>query len=496
MVLQKSLITKEFPGQTDMYEGKVRIVRTVGNVLVVETSDDISAFDRVLPRKIPNKGTILNLMAAHFMNATKDIIPNCLLSVPHPRMAIWRKTTPFKFEVVVRAYMEGSMWRDQYSKGQRELWGYTLPEGIGYQQKLPELMFTPSTKAQDGKHDEPITKEEILAQGLATLEEYEYIRKKAFELFQRGEEMAQARGLILVDTKYEFGKDKNGIIYLIDEIHTPDSSRYYYLEGYKEKFSKGEPQKQLSKEFVRQWLIDQGYQGKDGQQMPEFTDDFVQQTSGRYLELYEQMVGSIKKTVGPDDMNTLSDAGIIYEKTLAELVKIRPQVEGPAVSIVMGSNSDLPMIQPAINVLIQAGVPFECGAVSAHRTPADVEIFAKKARSRGVKAIIAAAGGAAHLPGMIAASTTLPVIGIPVKSAKSMMDGLDSLLSIVQMPAGVPVGTMAVDGAENAGLYALQILATTDARLASYLEKHKQGLLDKVAAMRVETGTKYYLGGI
>ncbi len=495
MKAKKGFITKPFPGQTDLYEGKVRVVRTIGGVLVAETTDDISAFDVVLPVQIPNKGVILNLMAAHFMNATKEIIPNCLLDVPNPRVAIWKKTTPFKFEIVVRAYMEGSMWREQYNseKAERKLWGYELPDGIKYQQKLPELMFTPSTKAPDGEHDEPISREEIIKRGLATAEEYDYIKTKAFEVFKRGEEMATARGLILVDTKYEFGKDKDGVICLIDEIHTPDSSRYYYLEGYQEKFDRGENQKQLSKEFVRQWLIDNGYQGKDGQKLPEFTPQFTNDTEARYMELFELLVGPFTENVSSDQLAASTNADKTYEQTLASLIKIRPQIEGPTVGVIMGSNSDLPTMEKAIAVLIAAGIPFECGAVSAHRTPADVDAYGKDARKRGLKVIIAAAGGAAHLPGMVAASTTLPVIGVPIKSANSI-NGIDSLYSIVQMPAGVPVGTMAIDGAENAGLYALQILGATDERIAAYLEEHKESLIRKVDGMRKETASKYYFG--
>jgi len=271
--------------------GKVRnlyhIVKDGKEVILCEVTDRISAFDVVLPPEIPFKGAVLNLIAAHFMKATEDIIPNCLLSVPSPYYSIWRETTPFKIEVIVRAYNTGGIEKNYTSKGLPNPWGYDLRPDLKKNEKLDYLICTPTTKALKG-HDEDISFEEIIKQGLATEEELSYIVGKSYELFQRGAEMADKLGLIIVDTKYEFGK-KNGTIYLIDEVHTPDSSRYWYKDTYVESFEKGEDPKALSKEFVRQWLIEQGFNGNEGDTMPEFTDGFIQSISNRYIELYQKM---------------------------------------------------------------------------------------------------------------------------------------------------------------------------------------------------------------
>ncbi|EJW97392.1 phosphoribosylaminoimidazolesuccinocarboxamide synthase [gut metagenome] len=287
-----SALTKtdfNFPGQTAVYHGKVRDVYSVGEKLVMVATDRISAFDVVLPKGIPFKGQMLNQIAAKFLDATTDICPNWKLATPDPMVTVGVRCEGFPVEMIVRGYLCGSAWR-AYKSGVREICGVKLPEGMKENQKFPEPIITPTTKAEIGEHDADISKEEILKQGLATPEEYEVLEKYTLALFKRGTEMAAERGLILVDTKYEFGKH-NGTIYLMDEIHTPDSSRYFYNEGYEERFNNGEPQKQLSKEFVREWLMDNGFQGKEGQQVPEMTEEIVDGISNRYIELYEHITG-------------------------------------------------------------------------------------------------------------------------------------------------------------------------------------------------------------
>lgn len=278
-----------FAGQTSVYHGKVRDVYSIANdTLVMIATDRISAFDVILPQGIPYKGQVLNQIAEKFLDATADIIPNWKQATPDPMVTVGLKCQPYKVEMIVRGYLTGSAWR-AYQAGERTLCGITLPEGMKENQKFPTPILTPTTKAEEG-HDENISREEIISQGIVPKEEYEQIEKYALSLFRRGTEMAAARGLILVDTKYEFG-NHNGTIYLIDEIHTPDSSRYFYAEGYQERFEKGEEQKQLSKEFVRKWLLDQGFQGKPGEQVPQMTEAFCLSVSERYIELYEHIVG-------------------------------------------------------------------------------------------------------------------------------------------------------------------------------------------------------------
>lgn len=277
-----------FPNQTNFYKGKVRDVYSFETLLVMVASDRISAFDVVLPRAIPYKGQVLNQIAAHFLNATKDVVPNWLVAVPDPNVSVGLKCETYPVEMVVRGYLAGHAWRT-YKAGGRLLCGVTLPEGLKENDKLPQPIITPTTKAHEG-HDEDISREEILKQGLVTEEEYVELEKYTLALFASGTEMAAQQGLILVDTKYEFGKI-NGQITLIDEIHTPDSSRYFYAEGYAERQAAGEPQKQLSKEFVREWLIANGFQGKDGQEVPEMSDEWVIQISERYIELFEKVTG-------------------------------------------------------------------------------------------------------------------------------------------------------------------------------------------------------------
>lgn len=278
-----------FPGQTHVYHGKVRDVYSIGeDVLAMIATDRISAFDVILPEGIPYKGQVLNQIASKFLDATSDIVPNWKTASPDPMVTIGIKCQPYKVEMVIRGYITGSAWRE-YKKGVRTLCGEPLPEGLKENQKFETPIITPTTKADQG-HDENISREEIIAQGLVRREEYEQLEKYTYALFKRGTEIAAEKGLILVDTKYEFGK-KDGQIYLIDEIHTPDSSRYFYSEGYEERFEKGEEQKQLSKEFVRKWLIENGFQGQPGQSVPEMTETYCNSVSDRYIELYEIITG-------------------------------------------------------------------------------------------------------------------------------------------------------------------------------------------------------------
>lgn len=278
----------EFPGQTAFYRGKVRDVYTIGDRLVMVASDRISAFDHILPRPIPYKGQVLNQVATYFLDATKDIAPNWLEKTPDPNVAIGIACEPFKVEMVIRGYLVGHAWRE-YAAGKRTLCGVSMPEGMRENDPFPEPIITPATKAEEG-HDEDISREEILKQEIVSEADYVVLEKYTRALFKRGTEMAAQQGLILVDTKYEFGK-KDGKIYVIDEIHTPDSSRYFYADGYEDRQAKGERQKQLSKEFVREWLMANGFQGKEGQVMPMMPDELVNQVTERYIELFERITG-------------------------------------------------------------------------------------------------------------------------------------------------------------------------------------------------------------
>jgi phosphoribosylaminoimidazole-succinocarboxamide synthase len=281
----------QFSGQTKFYRGKVRDVYTIGqDVLVMVASNRISAFDVVLPRPIPGKGQVLNQIAEHFLVATEDIVPNWRLVTPDPQVTIGHRAEPFKVEMVIRGYLAGHAART-YKSGLRELCGVVLPEGMKENDAFPEPIITPATKADHGAHDEDISRENIIVKGIVTEADYVQLEAYTRALFARGQEMAAAQGLILVDTKYEFGKLADGTIVLIDEIHTPDSSRYFYAEGYEERQAAGEAQRQLSKEFVREWLMDNGFQGKEGQQVPEMTDEFVALVSSRYQELFERITG-------------------------------------------------------------------------------------------------------------------------------------------------------------------------------------------------------------
>ena len=278
-----------FPGQKSVYHGKVRDVYNINDdVMVMVATDRISAFDVILPKGIPFKGQVLNQIAATFLDATADIVPNWKLATPDPMVTVGLKCEGFRVEMIIRGYLTGSAWRE-YAAGCRELCGVRLPNGMKENQKFPEPIITPTTKAEAG-HDENISKEEIIAQGIVSKEDYETMERYTRALFERGSKMAADKGLILVDTKYEFGK-RDGKVYLIDEIHTPDSSRYFYADGYQERFEKGEPQRQLSKEFVRQWLIEHNFMGKPGQTVPEMTDEYCESVSNRYIELYEHITG-------------------------------------------------------------------------------------------------------------------------------------------------------------------------------------------------------------
>lgn len=280
----------KFPKQTGFYRGKVRDVYLFEEKIAMIATDRISAFDVVLPLPIPYKGQILNQIAAKSLKATSDIVPNWVISTPHPNVTIGKKCTPFKVEMVIRGYLTGHAWRE-YKSGKREICGVHLPDGLQENDKLANPIITPTTKADQG-HDEDITKGEILARNIVSFEDYDILEKYTFDLFDRGTELAKEKGLILVDTKYEFGKHK-GEILLIDEIHTPDSSRYFYAEGYEEKQLNGEPQKQLSKEFVRQWLISHDFQGKEGQKIPSMPPEMANIISARYIELYEKITGEV-----------------------------------------------------------------------------------------------------------------------------------------------------------------------------------------------------------
>lgn len=289
--MAKALVNTDFnfPGQTQVYHGKVRDVYSIGtDMLVMIATDRISAFDVVLPEGIPYKGQVLNQIAGYFLDATSDIVPNWKLATPDPMVSVGLRCEGFRVEMIIRGYLTGSAWRE-YKAGCRELCGVKLPEGMRENQAFPEPIITPTTKADAG-HDENISKEQIIAQGIVSADDYEQMEAYTRRLFARGQKMAAEKGLILVDTKYEFGKH-NGKVYLIDEIHTPDSSRYFYADGYEERFEKGEPQRQLSKEFVRQWLIENGFMGQPGQKVPEMTPEIVKSISDRYIELYEKVTG-------------------------------------------------------------------------------------------------------------------------------------------------------------------------------------------------------------
>ncbi len=298
-----------FPGQTAEYHGKVRDVYTIDNdLLVMVATDRISAFDVILPKGIPFKGQVLNQIAAYFLQSTADLVPNWLLDTPDPMVSAGYRCEGFPVEMIIRGYLTGSAWRE-YAAGARELCGVKLPDGMRENERFPKPIITPTTKADEG-HDENISREEIIAQGLVSEADYAKMEEYTRALFRRGTEMAAEKGLILVDTKYEFGR-RDGKVILIDEIHTPDSSRYFYADGYEERFEKGEPQRQLSKEFVRQWLIENGFMGKEGQQVPEMTDEFCRQVSERYIELYEHITGRKFEPADASDLTARIEKNVL-----------------------------------------------------------------------------------------------------------------------------------------------------------------------------------------
>ena len=293
-----------FENQKAVYKGKVRDVYTIGDdLLVMVATDRLSAFDVILPKGIPYKGQILNQIASENLELTRDIVPNWLLATPDPNVSVGLCCEPLKVEMVIRGYLAGHAARE-YKAGKRSLCGVPLPEGLKENDPLPSPIITPSTKADNGTHDEDISREDILKRGIVSAEDYALMERYTYALFKRGSELSRKRGLILVDTKYEFGKTKDGTVVLIDEVHTPDSSRYFYAEGYEERQRKGEPQRQLSKEFVRQWLIENGFQGRTGEQVPEMTDAHVKTISERYIELYEHLLG---KTFIPSDTTDIQE---------------------------------------------------------------------------------------------------------------------------------------------------------------------------------------------
>ena len=301
------------PGQTNFYKGKVRDVYTVGHLLIMVVTDRISAFDVVLPRAIPFKGQVLNQIAYRMLKATEDIVPNWLMDVPDPNVSIGRRCTPFKVEMVVRGYLTGHAWRE-YSAGRKNVCGVLLPDGLKENDRFPKPIITPTTKEGEG-HDLDISREEIIRKNIVSESDYSMLENFTLKLYERGTELAKRRGLILVDTKYEFGK-ADGKIFLIDEIHTPDSSRYFYSDGYEENQSAGKQQKQLSKEFVRQWLIENSFQGKEGQKIPAMTDEWVNEISKRYIELFEKLIG--EKFVSDQSENVL----LRVEKNILKALEI------------------------------------------------------------------------------------------------------------------------------------------------------------------------------
>jgi phosphoribosylaminoimidazole-succinocarboxamide synthase len=300
-----------FPNQKSVYHGKVREVYNINNeLLVMVATDRLSAFDVVMPKGIPYKGQILNQIATKFMKLTQDIVPNWLIATPDPNVAIGHLCEPFKVEMVIRGYVSGHAARE-YAVGKRTVCGVTMPEGLKENDQFPTPIITPSTKADNGEHDEDISREDILTKGIVSEEDYLVLEKYTRALFQRGTEIAASRGLILVDTKYEFGKTKEGKIVLIDEIHTPDSSRYFYADGYQERQNNGEEQKQLSKEFVRRWLIENGFQGKEGQAIPNMTDTYIQTVSDRYIELFENIIGEEFIKADISDINSRIEKNVL-----------------------------------------------------------------------------------------------------------------------------------------------------------------------------------------
>ena len=434
--------------KTEIYKGKTRDIYEDDNdnEIIIVSSDRISSFDRHICN-IPGKGEILNKMSTFWFNATKHIIPNHMISSDGGEM-IAKKCSVIPVEIVVRGYITGntrtSLW-EHYNQGKRDYCGIHFEDNLKKNQKLKQPIITPTTKS---KSDEPISKDDIVSLGFATEDECDYIYTKALELFQYGQMLSHRAGFILVDTKYEFGRDVNGNIILIDELHTCDSSRFWVEKSYKDRFSNGQEPEKLDKDCVRDWVLTKCNPYVNS--IPEIPHDIMANVS----ETYERYYNSIIKTL-------------------------------PTVGIIMGSESDLPVMKKASNILEELDIQYEITIVSAHRTPDRMFEYARNAKNRGLKVIIAGAGGSAHLPGMVAAITPLPVIGVPIKL--NSLDGMDSLLSIVQMPRGVPVATVSINGSENAGLLAARILGASDLniieKVESMMNKAKLKVLDTVSKM-------------
>ncbi len=416
-----------------LYQGKVRTCFDLNGKFYMAVTDKISAFDVVLPQAIPYKGQVLNQIAAKFLAATEDIVPNWRTREIHPMVTVGDKCEPFMIEMIIRGILTGSLWRlyrNEGYEGVKEKYGIDIPEGMKENQAFSEPIITPTTKAETGR-DEPITRAQIIEEGFATAEEYDLLVKYTREIFQRGQEMAEDVGLILVDTKYEFGK-RNGEIILIDEIHTPDSSRYFYLEGHDKRVAHGERPKQLSKEFVREWLMEQGFKGEDGQKVPEMTLEFVQKISERYIELYEIIMGEK------------------FEKVSYTIESVQKAIENslkPRIAIIMGSTSDWKFVRPIADKLKEQQCSLYFAARSAHRTPAAVEEFVEWCNDSDIDVILAAAGLAAALPGCVAALTNIPVVGIALDGGG--FEGMDAILAIAQMPPGVPAVCVSICDIES-----------------------------------------------
>jgi phosphoribosylaminoimidazole-succinocarboxamide synthase len=451
------------------YTGKVRDRYNDGANVILVTTDRLTAFDRKVTN-IPFKGAVLNLVSKYWFEKTQHIMPNHFISAPHPNATIGKAVTPIPIEFVVREYLTGTTDTSiltHYQNGVRDYCGNKLPDGLRKHEKLAMPIVTPTTKSE--AHDQLISPMEIIEQGIMTQQEWDYCSSKAIELFNFASQEAAKRGLILVDTKMEMGRTTDGKIILIDELFTPDSSRYWLADGYAEAFAKGDAPKNIDKEYVRKW-INANCDPYKVAELPTVPAEVIAELSRRYILLYELITGldfPFNDVLAAQDLN---------QAVQAALDKLRPKV-----GIIMGSDSDLPTMKDAAVVLEELGVEYELTLVSAHRTPQRLEEYARSARDRGLQVIIAGAGGAAHLPGMVASMTTLPVIGVPVvPPTAAYLNGVDALYSILQMPAGIPVATVAIGNATNGGLLAARILAATDAALTNKLLARQEAMCDKV----------------
>lgn len=468
------------------YTGKVRDRYNDGTNVTLVTTDRLTAFDRKVTN-IPFKGAVLNLVSKYWFEKTQHIMPNHFISAPHPNVTIGKAVTPIPIEFVVREYLTGTTDTSiltHYQNGVREYCGNKLPDGLRKHEKLAAPIVTPTTKSDE--HDQLISAAEIIAQGIMTQQEWDYCSTKAIELFNFASQEAAKRGLILVDTKMEMGRTADGTIILIDEVFTPDSSRYWLAAGYAEAFAKGESPKNIDKEYVRKW-INANCDPYKVAELPTVPNEVIAELSRRYVLLFELITGldfPFREVLSAQDVNA------------SVMACLTPKPK-PRVGIIMGSDSDLPTMKDAAIVLDELGVQYELTLVSAHRTPQRLEEYARSAAERGLQVIIAGAGGAAHLPGMVASMTTLPVIGVPVvPPTAAYLNGVDALYSILQMPAGIPVATVAIGNATNGGLLAARILATSDPELSLKLLARQHAMRDKVlekAAALEEKGWKEFL---